>query len=87
MDAVSGLPLGHNIVADVASIGAIIGVFEGFLPDIATIVTIVYFSTLLFDRRAARRTARILLEREAQEAAKRIVEVAADTAKALAENK
>ncbi len=83
----NSIPLGHNIVADISSISVIVGAFEGVLPDIATIVTIIYFVTLLYDRRAARRQARIILEREAQTAARKIVAVAVDTAKNLAEDK
>jgi len=47
MDA---LPLGHNVVADIASIGALVAVFAGVLPSIATLVTILYFGLLLYDR-------------------------------------
>ncbi len=43
-------PRGHNIVADVASLVAIVAAFDQLLPSIATIVSIAYFGVLLYDR-------------------------------------
>ena len=41
---------GHNVVADVASISVIAASFAGMLPSVATLFTIAYFGTLLYDR-------------------------------------
>ncbi len=49
---------GHNVVADFASISAVVGAFTGLLPPIATLMTIIYFATLLYDRQVMRRAAK-----------------------------
>lgn len=50
------------LVGELASVGALLGTLMGFLPSIATLFAVIWYSVLLYDRLIARRLKSALAE-------------------------